>query len=211
MSLQMKPESTPTRMIREPSEPQSTHHDREADRVWPRPDHVAGSGWTLDIPVSRSPVEEALLNVVMTFGGNIVRMDAVDIDVSTEGRTAPEAYGRLVEAVSAYLEASGDERTELLRYTPDTWFRFVPPEQARYQHRERLQTEPQENPGDTERNTLQEFYAVPDLDALAEAQGIAPIEDIDELVADFWPEDETVEEFAATVRRWRDEGDRRRC
>ncbi len=50
---------------------------------------------------------------------------------------------------------------------------------------------------------------VPDLDALADAQGVEPIRDIDELVADFWPEDESVEDFMAAVRRWRDEGSRR--
>jgi hypothetical protein len=54
---------------------------------------------------------------------------------------------------------------------------------------------------------LYSFEAVPDLDALAEAQGVRPIEDIDDLVADFWSEDESVEEFIATVRRWRDEED----
>jgi hypothetical protein len=50
---------------------------------------------------------------------------------------------------------------------------------------------------------------IPDLDALAEAQGVEPIGDIDELVADFWPEDESVEDFMAAVRRWRDEGQHR--
>jgi hypothetical protein len=49
---------------------------------------------------------------------------------------------------------------------------------------------------------------IPDLGALAEAQGVEPIGDIDELVADFWPEDESAEDFMAAVRRWRDEGSR---
>ena len=52
-------------------------------------------------------------------------------------------------------------------------------------------------------------YDVPDLDALAEAQGVETIGDIDELVADFWPEDESAEDFMAAVRRWRDEGHHR--
>jgi hypothetical protein len=52
-------------------------------------------------------------------------------------------------------------------------------------------------------------YDAPDLDTLAQAQGIEPIEDIDELVADFWPEDEGVEDFVRAVRRWRDEGHHR--
>ena|SRR5215218_7459087 len=47
---------------------------------------------------------------------------------------------------------------------------------------------------------------VPDLDALAKAQGVEPVGDIDELVADFWPEDESAEDFMAAVRRWRNEG-----
>jgi hypothetical protein len=47
---------------------------------------------------------------------------------------------------------------------------------------------------------------VPDLDALAEAQGVEPIEDVDEMVFEDWPEDESAEEFAAAVRRWRDDG-----
>jgi hypothetical protein len=52
-------------------------------------------------------------------------------------------------------------------------------------------------------------YTAPDLDTLAEAQGIEPIEDIDELIADFWPKDEGVEDITAAVRRWRDEGQHR--
>lgn len=45
-----------------------------------------------------------------------------------------------------------------------------------------------------------------DLDALAARQGVRPIEDPAEMRADFWPEDETADEFIATVRRWRREG-----
>lgn len=59
----------------------------------------------------------------------------------------------------------------------------------------------------TEANALYDF-TIPDLDALAKAQGVAPIGDIDELLADFWPEDESVEDFMTAVRRWRDEGSR---
>ena len=56
-----------------------------------------------------------------------------------------------------------------------------------------------------EENALYDFK-VPELDVLAEVQGIEPIGDIDELVADFWPEEESVEDIMAAVRRWRDEG-----
>lgn len=39
---------------------------------------------------------------------------------------------------------------------------------------------------------------------LAAQQGVAPVQDIDELVGDFWPEDESADEFLATIRAWRD-------
>lgn len=38
-------------------------------------------------------------------------------------------------------------------------------------------------------------------------QGPRPITSIDDLKADFWPEDESVDEFLNTVRRWRGEGE----
>ena len=127
MKILTKPELTPTRIVRDSSTPQSTRPGQEVNRIGPRRENVMASDWTLDVPVSRSPAEKALLDVVMTFGGDSVQMEAVDIGVSAEGRTAPEVYGRLVEAVGSYLRASGDERAELLRYEPDAWFKFVPP------------------------------------------------------------------------------------
>lgn len=200
MNLQMRPESTPTRLILEPSESRSTDRDEEANRVWPERRDAAGSSWTLDIPIAHDPPEEAVLSVVMTIGGGTARMEAVDIGVSVEGSDAPEVYARLVRDVRAYLEASGGARSELLRYTHDAWFKFVSPDQAA--------VTPQEIEGEeTEENALYDFE-VPDLDALAEEQGVAPIEDIGELVADFWPEDESLEDFMAAVRGWRHEGNR---
>jgi hypothetical protein len=44
--------------------------------------------------------------------------------------------------------------------------------------------------------------------ALAAQQGTGPITDLDQLVGDFWPEDETVDELIAAVRAWRREGGR---
>ncbi|MEK6285086.1 MAG: hypothetical protein AABO57_05040 [Acidobacteriota bacterium] len=42
---------------------------------------------------------------------------------------------------------------------------------------------------------------------LAEEQGVRPL-DLDALLAkaDFWPEDESIDEFIATVAEWRSEG-----
>lgn len=55
------------------------------------------------------------------------------------------------------------------------------------------------------RNNLSTFDIPPDLDALAEAQGVRPIENIDDLVGDFWPEDENVEDFIAAATEGRHE------
>jgi hypothetical protein len=44
------------------------------------------------------------------------------------------------------------------------------------------------------------------LAALATEQGVRPITDYDDLLGDFWPEDETADEFVSAVRQWRQEG-----
>jgi hypothetical protein len=41
---------------------------------------------------------------------------------------------------------------------------------------------------------------------LAAEQGVKPIASIDDLGADFWPEDESIDEFIAAVREWRGHG-----
>jgi hypothetical protein len=45
-----------------------------------------------------------------------------------------------------------------------------------------------------------------DLPTIAAEQGVKPVARFDDLLGDFWPEDETADEFIATVRRWRREG-----
>jgi hypothetical protein len=54
---------------------------------------------------------------------------------------------------------------------------------------------------------LYSFDALPDLDALAAAQGVQPMENIDDLVADLWSEDESVENFIAAAMEGRYEED----
>lgn len=44
------------------------------------------------------------------------------------------------------------------------------------------------------------------LQSLADQQDVKPVQDFDDLLGDFWPEDETAEEFIATIREWRSEG-----
>ncbi len=51
------------------------------------------------------------------------------------------------------------------------------------------------------------------LEKLAAEQGVRPIEDFDAFMEereDVWPEDENVDEFIETARRWRREGDERK-
>ncbi len=46
----------------------------------------------------------------------------------------------------------------------------------------------------------------PDLATLAAQQGVSPVTNFDDLLGDFWPEDETADEFIAAVRQWRRDG-----
>jgi hypothetical protein len=51
------------------------------------------------------------------------------------------------------------------------------------------------------------------LGKLAAEQGVRPIENFDAFMEerdDVWPEDESVDEFTETVRRWRREGEERK-
>jgi hypothetical protein len=50
----------------------------------------------------------------------------------------------------------------------------------------------------------EESYPV-SVEELAKQQGVSPVTDTDTLLADFWPESDSLEEFAATIRRWRSE------
>lgn len=53
-----------------------------------------------------------------------------------------------------------------------------------------------------------EFRMQPPKDwrTFAAEQGIRPIDDLSELAGDFWPEDESIDDFIAAVRQWRREG-----
>jgi hypothetical protein len=45
-----------------------------------------------------------------------------------------------------------------------------------------------------------------DLARIAEEQGVKPVERFEDLLGDFWPEDESIDDFVATIRQWRREG-----
>lgn len=53
------------------------------------------------------------------------------------------------------------------------------------------------------------FFSAPrlDLETLAREQGVGPVTDPNVLVGDFWPDDETIDDFLEAVRNWRREGD----
>lgn len=53
-----------------------------------------------------------------------------------------------------------------------------------------------------------EFRMRPTADwrTLAAQQGVKPIERLEDLFGDFWPEDETADDFIAACKRWRCEG-----
>jgi hypothetical protein len=48
-----------------------------------------------------------------------------------------------------------------------------------------------------------------DLEALAAPQGVPTVSDFDSLLGDFWPEEESADQFIATIREWRREGEHR--
>lgn len=189
------------------SEPQGTSKDISTTDI-----SGPGSALTFNIrvPQNQDPPEHLLLHLVMTFENGATHMRAIEANISAEGETVQETFRALIEGVRGWLVSSQEQEVaQLLAYPPVAWFRFVPPGQEYYRLDKQQQTEPQTSAEDTEQSALYAFDALPELDTLADAQGVAPIEDIEQLVADFWPEDETIEEFMATLRRWRDEGDRR--
>jgi len=48
-----------------------------------------------------------------------------------------------------------------------------------------------------------DFARAPTLEELPQAHGVTPFESLDELKSNFWPEEETIEEFLAFLREIR--------
>jgi hypothetical protein len=57
----------------------------------------------------------------------------------------------------------------------------------------------------TDGKALDPFYHPKSIEELAEEQGVRPVEDFESLLGDFWPEDESVDDFLAERERWRQE------
>ena len=43
----------------------------------------------------------------------------------------------------------------------------------------------------------------PTAEELAAQQGVSPVADFDSLLGDFWPEDESIDDFLEALHRWR--------
>jgi hypothetical protein len=50
------------------------------------------------------------------------------------------------------------------------------------------------------------FWQSPSLEQLVAEQGVTPVQDIDELVGEFWPDDEDPDEFITWLREQRRQG-----
>ena len=50
------------------------------------------------------------------------------------------------------------------------------------------------------------FDSLPDIEVLARVQGVSSNTKFEDLLGDFWPEDQSVEDFLEARRRWRREG-----
>lgn len=58
----------------------------------------------------------------------------------------------------------------------------------------------------TERESTSQRYLSkghPSIDELMIEQGVTPVSDARELLGDFWPDEESVDDFIAAVREWR--------
>ncbi|HEV2948865.1 MAG TPA: hypothetical protein VGX70_15945 [Gemmataceae bacterium] len=50
---------------------------------------------------------------------------------------------------------------------------------------------------------VQDFWRTKTIEQLAKEQGVKPIENPDDLLGDFWPEDESIDDFLLWLRRLR--------
>ncbi len=62
-------------------------------------------------------------------------------------------------------------------------------------------------PAESDADNYPPFFAKPmSVQELAAQQGVSPVTNLDDLRVEFWPESDSLEEFSATIRRWRGEG-----
>jgi hypothetical protein len=61
-----------------------------------------------------------------------------------------------------------------------------------------------------EEKQIEGFFEETNIDILAQKQGVKAITDFNKLLGDFWPEDEDIDKFVKTMRKWRNEEEQRR-
>src|SRR5215203_3895299 len=115
-------------------EPKSTN-TRESHP--PKPEGTDGN----ENAVRHSQPERPRLDVDMTFSGGMATLTAREIGVAVEGESIREAFRNLVEETRERLASPQDARHILLDYPPDTWFRFVAPDQTAYMDKAALTSE----------------------------------------------------------------------
>jgi hypothetical protein len=121
-------------MLLKIKEPKSTDtHDSHP----PKPEGTDGN----ENAVRHSQPERSRLDVDMTFSGGTPTLTAREIGVTVEGESIREAFRHLVEETRERLASSEDARRTLLDYPPDTWFRFVAPDQTAYMDKAALTSE----------------------------------------------------------------------
>jgi hypothetical protein len=59
------------------------------------------------------------------------------------------------------------------------------------------------------KNGTATFYVHFSVEELAKQQGVEPVTDVSALAGNFWPQDESSEEFIETLASWRKEGNGR--
>lgn len=107
----------------------------------------------------------------------------------------------LVKRAADLLRRIQEEKTEYVVTDPDQPVAVLSPiDRGRKEEPPAAHDEP-----DTFRSDALDFWEDRTLEEMAHAQGVTPIQSIEELSADFWPETESLDEFITTVRKWRSE------
>jgi hypothetical protein len=121
-------------MLLKINEPKSTNTHESYP---PRPEGTDGN----ENGVRHSQPERLRLDVDMTFSGGTPTLTAREIGVTVEGESIGVAFRHLVEETRERLASSEDARRTLLDYPPETWFRFVAPDQTAYMDKAALTSE----------------------------------------------------------------------
>jgi len=120
-----------------PSEPQPTSEEIPTTGLV-----GLNTDFIFNIQAPQPPPERLLIHTLMTFEDDVVRMRAIEANISVDEEAVQDAFRALVEGVKQWLESSRDEQAaQILHRSPDTWFRFVSPAEAHHLIQKRLAAE----------------------------------------------------------------------